>query len=85
MRCARRDERLELWADDDTGEPVVWPRCPVAATYDDPHIAGALHIRRLKSLGFAVDHDTLSAWVIDVMAQLDSMEAEKLRAERESR
>lgn len=54
-------------------------------TYEDPWIAGVLHVRRMHSLGFAMREDEWSAWVVRLWIELEGVEAEKRRREDEQR
>lgn len=81
VRCERRDEPLVCFADDN-GKPMVWPTCPVRATYDDPHIAAVLHLRRMRALGLQLVPDDYAAWVTDLWVDLESLEQEKRERDR---
>ena len=81
VRCETRGEPLECFAGDD-GKMLVWPRCPVRATYEDPYIGAVLHLRRLKALGFTLNPDAYAAWVIDLWGDLEVMEQEKREQDR---
>jgi len=55
----------------------------VRATYEDPWIAGMLHVRRLHAMGLQVRDDEWAAWVVRLWAELEGVEQERRRVERE--
>lgn len=63
----------------------MFRRCPVRETYEDPHIRGMLHVRRLHALGYQLREDEWAAWVTDLWSDLEGVEAEKRRKEDEQR
>jgi hypothetical protein len=63
--------------------PKLWPRCPVACTYEDPHLRLVLAVRRQHALGGVVDLDAYAAWVSELWGQIEALKQEKWDREHE--
>lgn len=62
----------------------MFPRCPVACTYEDKWFGEVLSLRRKHALDQRVDLDQVPAWMFDLWCEIESGLAERRAAERKA-